>query len=303
MLEELDKSCNHVNCSPPLRHLLNEQQHVRVLETHSPLSAIVAQNTEIVDEIGNVVKYDAFWSSSLTDSTLMGKPDIEILSIRERLDNIQYIFDVTHKPLILDADTGGLTEHFIVNVKLIAERGVSAVIIEDKIGLKKNSLFGNDVYQQLDEPENFARKINLGKVAVSKTDLMIIARIESLILGAGVDDAVERANIYVDAGADGIMIHGRNKNPKEIIQFAKKFKRAFPNIPLVCVPTSFNHLTFEELCSFGFDIVIYANHMLRASYNAMQLVAEKVLLNGRTLEIEEDCLSIKEILELIPGTK
>jgi len=232
----------------------------------------------------------------------MGKPDIEILGIRERLDNIQKIFDVTAKPLILDADTGGMVEHFEINVRLMSRRNVSAVIIEDKMGLKKNSLLGNEVAQSLADPRDFSEKIRRGKAASEHDDFMIIARIESLILGLGMDEALSRARAYVSAGADGIMIHSRTKDGHEIVEFAQRFRAEYPETPLICVPTSFNHLTFSELNESGFNVVIYANHMLRASYNAMEEVAKDILTYGRTSEIEKNCLPVKKILELIPGT-
>jgi phosphoenolpyruvate phosphomutase len=247
--------------------------------------------------------YDAFWSSSLTDSTERGKPDIEALDIPNRLSNINDIFDVTTKPLIMDGDTGGRPEHFALNVHSLERVGVSAVIIEDKTGLKKNSLFGNEVAQQQESIQEFCHKLDVGKSAQITADFMIIARIESLILDAGMDDALKRAFAYVEAGADGIMIHSRRKTSEEVMEFAQRFKDRRPETPLVCVPTSYAQTYFWELERAGFNIVIYANHMLRSSYLAMHRVAADILKYGRTWEAEDQCLDIKEILELIPGTR
>lgn len=285
-----------------LRQLLQNGRCLRVLEAHSPISALLAENVSITTEDGSVIGYDAFWSSSLTDSTERGKPDIEVLDIPSRLSNINEIFEVTTRPLVMDGDTGGQPEHFALNVRSLERVGVSAVIIEDKVGLKKNSLFGNDVVQQQDSIENFCHKIRTGKAAQISDDFMIIARVESLILEAGMEDALRRASAYVEAGADGIMIHSRKKSPTEVVEFANQFKAVHPDIPLVCVPTSYAEIRFEELARAGFNMVIYANHMLRSSYLAMQQVAGKILQYGRSYEVEPQCLSINEILELIPGT-
>ena len=285
-----------------LRRALRNKKCLRVLEAHSPLSALVAEHAAIVDK-GERVIYDALWSSSLTDSTLLGKPDIEMINIRNRVSNFNDIFEVTTTPLIVDGDTGGKVEHFVINVRSLERIGVSAVIIEDKVGLKKNSLLGTDVYQQQDSIENFCHKIRSGKAAQSGDDFMIIARIESLILDAGMDDALERAAAYVDAGADGIMIHSRSKTPAEVLKFAARFRAVFPDVTLVCVPTSYASTHFSQLEEAGFNIVIYANHMLRSAYVAMQKVANEILRCGRTLEIEPYCTKIDEILDLIPGTR
>ena len=272
------------------------------LEAHSPISAIVAENVSV--KVKNRLEFfDGFWSSSLTDSTEMGKPDIEALDTSERLSNISSIFEVTTKPLIMDADTGGKIEHFIFNVRSMERLGISAVIIEDKAGPKKNSLFGNDVSQVQENPDVFAEKIQRARNALISDDFMIIARIESLILDKGLADALSRAKTYVNAGAHGIMIHSRSKKPDEVFEFADRFKIEHPSIPLVMVPTSYNTVRKEEFEKRGVNILIYANHMLRASYPAMKTVAESILKNGRSREIEDKLTSISEILELIPGTK
>ena len=233
----------------------------------------------------------------------MGKPDIEALDISKRLENINNIFDVTTKPLIMDADTGGKIEHFNLNIKSMERLGISAVIIEDKKGLKKNSLFGNDVDQSQDDIEIFSEKIFSAKKNIISDDFMIIARVESLILEKGLDDALKRSFAYVEAGADGIMIHSRKKDPDEVFMFSKRFREVHPYIPLVVVPTSFNNIVEEELIDNGFNIVIYANHLLRASYPAMKKVAEQILLDSCSAGVDKDIISISEILNLIPGTK
>lgn len=285
-----------------LKRLLSCKKYITLLETHSPISAIIAEKTSILTPDGRQREFDGFWSSSLTDSTEMGKPDIEALDISKRLSNINNIFDVTTKPLIMDADTGGKIEHFELNVRSMERLGISAVIIEDKKGLKKNSLLGNEVFQSQEEIGIFCEKINTAVRGKLSDDFMIISRIESLIMEKGLDDALERANAYVEAGSDGIMIHSRKNIPDEIFEFARFFKKDHPEIPLVCVPTSFNKTKEEDLANNGFNIIIYANHLLRASYPAMRDVAKQILINQRSYESDQSLISIKEILSLIPGT-
>jgi len=285
-----------------LRRLIHAKPIVRILEAHNALSALIAENTE-VERNGQMASFDGVWSSSLTDSTAKGKPDIEAIDITSRLNAVSDIFEVTTKPMIFDADTGGKTEHFEFTVRSLERAGISAVVIEDKTGLKKNSLFGNDVAQTQDSIEGFSDKISRGKAAQISDDFMIVARIESLILEAGMEDALTRAEAYIKAGADGIMIHSRHKDPAEIIEFMQKFRAKDKDTPVVVVPTSFNAVTVEEFIDMGVNVVVTANHMLRSAYPAMLNVAKSVLENGRSLEAEPDCMSIKEILEFIPGTK
>ncbi len=285
-----------------LKRLLNSKDLTRVIEAHNPLSALIVENLSIKKN-GKMVQFDGFWSSSLTDSTSQGKPDIEALEINNRLSNINNIFDVTTKPLIIDADTGGKIEHFELNVRSMERLGISAVIIEDKKGLKKNSLFGNEVKQEQETKEYFAEKIKAGRSSRISENFMIIARIESLILEKGIKDAIERANKYVEAGVDGIMIHSRRDTPQEIFEFSKIFRKEHKSIPLVSVPSTYNKVKEEELIENGFNLVIYANQMLRAAYPAMHKVAESILNNSRSYEADKDLIKIKKILELIPGTK
>lgn len=273
---------------------------LRFIESHSPISAMISEKVYVAHGASQS-EFDGFWSSSLTDSTLRGRPDIEILDIASRLANVQHIFDVTTKPLIIDGDTGGKPEHFALNVQSLERSGVSAVIIEDKTGLKKNSLLGNDVIQHQESIEDFCEKIRVGKAAQITDDFQIIARVESLILDKGMPDALARAAAYCEAGADGVMIHSRKKDADEVIEFAQRFRACRRDAYLVCVPTSFNAISFSELARH-FSVVIYANHLLRAAYPAMLAVAEGILAHGRTLEIEERCLPVNEILKLIPGT-
>lgn len=285
-----------------LKRLISANSITRIIEAHNPISALIAEHNSVVLD-GKKREFHGFWSSSLTDSTVCGKPDIEALEINSRLTNINNIFDVTTKPLIMDADTGGKTEHFELNVRSMERLGISATIIEDKIGLKKNSLFGVDVDQSQDSIENFCAKISAGRKARISDDFMIIARIESLILEKGLEDAIERAKAYVEAGADGIMIHSRKKTPEEVFKFANIFRKLYSSVPLISVPTSYSSTTEKELIDNGFNIVIYANHLLRAAFPAMQEVALSILRHGRALEIDNRIMSIKEILNLIPGTK
>ena len=285
-----------------LRRLLESKGISRFLEAHSPLSAIVAERV-VGERNDEIRRFDGFWSSSLTDSTVLGKPDIEVIDLSHRLQNINQIFEVTSLPLIFDGDTGGQPEHFEINVRSIERLGVSAVIIEDKKGLKKNSLLGNEVIQTQEDPITFAEKIQRGKQAAVTDEFMVFARIESLILEAGLDDALTRARVYSEAGADGIMIHSRDKDPRTVFDFAKSYREDFPDIPLVCVPTTYNQVTDDELEAHGFNIIIYANHMLRASYPSMLQTAKKILDSGRSMEVEDSISPISDILSLIPGTR
>ena len=253
----------------------------------------------MVENNGQLDQFDAMWVSSLCDSTAKGKPDIELVDMSSRLRTIDDIMEVTTKPIILDGDTGGLTEHFVYNVRTLERMGVSAVIIEDKTGLKKNSLFGTEVAQTQDTIENFCEKISAGKEAQLTDDFMIIARIESLILEQGMDDALTRARAYVKAGADGIMIHSRKKDPTEIFEFCDKFREEDKDTPIVVVPTSFNSVTEEELAIHGINIVIYANQLTRSAFPAMQATAEEILKNHRALEVDDKLMPFKEIITLI----
>ena len=300
----LDEKIKKIGTTPEirlkkLRRLIELKPFVRVIEASNGLTGLIAENTKIVKN-GQVREFDAMWVSSLCDSTLKGKPDIELVDLTSRINTINEIMEVTTKPIILDGDTGGLKEHFVYNVRTLERLGVSAIIIEDKIGLKKNSLFGTEVEQFQDDPKNFAEKINAGKKALVTEDFMIIARIESLILKAGIEDALKRAKIYIEAGADGIMIHSKEKDAQEIIEFCKEYKKLDVKVPLVAVPTTYNSITEEELAEFGVKIIIYANHLLRSAYPAMKKTAETILENGRSLEADKYCSSIKEILTLIP---
>ena len=283
-----------------LKRLIQSKPITRILETHSPISAIIAENLTY-EQKGKVSGFDGFWSSSLTDSTALGKPDNESLTNSERLISIDKIFDVTTKPLIFDGDTGGQIDHLDMKIKSMERLGVSAAIFEDKTGLKQNPLFQNTSNQKQEDKNKFAEKILIAKKAQRSDDFMVIARIESFILGKGIKDALSRADKYVASGVDGIMIHSKSNSPKEIFSFSKAFKKNFPRIPLVCVPSTYNQVRESELIENGFNVVIYANHMLRAAYPAMRNVALKILKNGRSKEANKDLQSIKEILHLIPG--
>ena len=282
-----------------LRRLIDNKPIVRMMEAHSGLSGLVVENT-VVDHEGRKLEFDGMWSSSLTDSTSRGKPDIEAVDISSRLQMINEIFEVTTKPLIFDGDTGGKPEHFAFTVRSLERLGVSAVIIEDKEGLKRNSLFGNDVTQTQSLIEDFCGRLRVGKESQITDDFMVIARIESLILDQGIEDAVERAEAYIDAGADGVMIHSRQKSPDEVFEFCARAAKFDKQVPIVAVPTSYNQVSEEELADAGVRVVIYANHMLRAAYPQMRKVAESVLENGRALEAEPLLSSISEVLTIIP---
>lgn len=281
-----------------LRQLINICPIVKVMEAHNGLTGLLVEKT-VVSHDGQLNQFDGMWVSSLCDSTAKGKPDIELVDMSSRIRTLDEIMDVTTKPIILDGDTGGLIEHFTYNVRTLERMGVSAIIIEDKTGLKKNSLFGTEVVQQQDSIDNFCEKIKAGKNVLRTKEFMIIARIESLILEQGMDDALERAFAYVNAGADGIMIHSRKKEPNEIFDFCDKFREKEKQIPIVVVPTSYNSVTEDELITHGVNIVIYANQLTRSAFPAMENTAKEILIHHRAKEADDKLMSFKDIITLI----
>ena len=281
-----------------LRQLLAMTPIVKAMEAHSGLTGLIVEKT-VVEHEGRLDQFDAMWISSLCDSTAKGKPDIELVDMTSRFRTIDDITEVTTKPIIFDGDTGGLTEHFVYTVRSLEKMGVSAVIIEDKKGLKKNSLFGTEVKQTQATIEEMSAKIAAGKKAQLTDDFMIIARIESLILEQGMEDALARAHAFVAAGADGIMIHSRRKEPDEILEFCDKFRADNKETPIVVVPSSFNVITEEELAAHGVNIVIYANQLTRSAFPAMQKTAEDILRYHRAKEVDDRLMKIKDIITLI----
>lgn len=306
-ISKLDDAISQIGTTPQvrmkkLRKLLSNKSCIRIMEAHNGLTGLIVEKTKI-EQNGKIKEFDGMWVSSLCDSTAKGKPDIELVDLTSRLNTINDILEVTTKPIILDGDTGGKIEHFVYTVKTLERLGVSAIIIEDKVGLKKNSLFGTEVAQTQDSIEHFCEKIQAGKKARVTNDFMIIARIESLILNAGMEDALSRAKAYIEAGADGIMIHSKHKDGSEILEFCSKYKELEKRVPLVVVPTSYAHITERELNDAGANIIIYANHLIRSAYPAMAKTAKTILEHDRALEANEYCMPIKEILTLIPGGK
>lgn len=281
-----------------LRRLLNVNKIVRVIEAHNGLSGLIAENIS-VEKKAIKKEFDAIWLSSLTNSAVKAKPDIEYVDLTSRMVSLNDILEVTTKPIIYDGDSGGLAEHFVFMVKTLERLGVSAVIIEDKLGLKKNSLLDTDSIQAQDSIVNFSNKIKYGKKAQITDDFMIIARIESLILNAGQDDAVKRAKAYIQAGADGIMIHSKKKTPDEIFEFCRRYKKLKKRVPLVVVPSTFSKTTEQQLSEAGVDIVIYANQLIRSAYPAMCKAAKAILENNRAFEADKICMPIKDIITLI----
>lgn len=283
-----------------LKKLLAMKGCVTAMEAHSGITGLIVEKTTVLQE-GKTYQFDAMWVSSLCDSTAKGKPDIELVDMTSRFRTIDDIMEVTTKPVIFDGDTGGLTEHFVYTVRSLERMGVSMVIIEDKTGLKKNSLFGTEVKQTQDTIENFCAKIAAGKKAQKTKDFMICARIESLILEQGMDDALTRAHAYTAAGADAIMIHSRKKDPAEIFEFIEKFRAVDSVTPIVLVPTSFNSVYEDEFKARGANVIIYANQLTRSGFPAMKKTAEMILENHRAKEADEQmCMPIKQILTLIP---
>lgn len=281
-----------------LRKLLDICDIVKTIEVHSGLTGLIAEKTVVGDKSG-LEQFDAMWISSLCDSTVKGKPDIELVDMTSRIRTIDDVMEVTTKPIILDGDTGGLVEHFIYNIRTLERMGVSAIIIEDKVGLKKNSLFGTEVEQTQDTIENFCEKIRAGKNAQRTKEFMIIARIESLILEKGMEDALCRARAYVEAGADGIMIHSRKRTADEIFAFCDAFRAIDHKTPIVAVPTAYSDTYESELKAHGINIVIYANQLTRSAFPAMEHTAETILKNHRAKEAEKQLIPFKEIITLI----
>ncbi len=305
---QLNKVLKEIGTTPEIRaarleRLLESKEIVTICEAHNGLSSLIVENT-YVEENNKKIEFDGIWISSLTQSAAKAKPDIGYLDTTTRMEVLNDILDVTTKPIIYDGDNGGPIEHFIFTVKTLERLGVSGIIIEDKIGLKKNSLFGTEVIQNQDTKENFALKIKAGKTAQVTKNFMIIARIESLILEKGMEDAIVRAKCYLEAGADGIMIHSRQKTFDEIKEFTKYYNKFENRKPLIVVPSSYSQVTEKELANCGINVVIYANQLLRAAYPAMVNTAKSILLNHRSQEASEEyCMPIKEIITLIPGAK
>ncbi|NRT91353.1 phosphoenolpyruvate mutase [Clostridium beijerinckii] len=304
-ISKLDEELVQIGITPQMRmkglkELIYSKKPLRILEAHNGLTGLIVEKTKVQKD-GKIKEFDGMWISSLCDSTAKGKPDIELVDLTSRLNTINDILEVTTKPIIVDGDTGGQIEHFVYTVKTLERLGVSAIIIEDKTGLKKNSLFGTEVKQTQDTIEHFCDKIRAGREARVTSDFMIISRIESLIAGAGMDDAIKRAKAYIEAGTDGIMIHSKEKDGREIIEFCRRYNEFENRVPLVVVPTSYNFMKEEELMELGVNVIIYANHLIRSAYPAMVNTAKSILENGRSKEASINCMPIKEILTLIPG--
>lgn len=303
----IHNSIKEIGTSPEIRRasfrrMLHAKPLVRFIDIHNALSGLIIENVRI-EALQGRREFDGMWASSLTDSTAKGKPDIEAVDTSSRVSLLNEVLEVTTKPIIYDGDTGGKPEHFQFTVRTLERIGVSAIIIEDKTGLKKNSLFGTEVDQTQDSIEAFSDKIRMDKLAQQSDDFMIIARLESLILGKGVDHAIERARVFLAAGADGIMIHSRDKEPKEVFEFCALYNKLANRRTLVAVPSSYSVTTEEQLEAHGVNIVIYANQLLRSAYPAMLRTAKLILENGRSFECDEYMMPIKQILELIPGGK
>lgn len=302
---KLNNAVREIGVTPEVRmrrfrRLVNSKEVVRAIEAHSGLSGLIAENVS-VEKDGIKQEFEAIWLSSLTNSTVKGKPDIEYVDLTSRMVSLNDILEVTTKPILYDGDSGGLAEHFVFMVKTLERLGVSAVIIEDKLGLKKNSLLDIDEGQLQDSIVNFSNKIRYGKKAQITDDFMIIARIESLILNAGQDDAIKRAEAYIEAGADGIMIHSKKKTPDEIFEFCRRYSKLEKRVPLVVVPSTFSQTKEQELSKAGVDIVIYANQLIRSAYPAMCETAKAILQNNRAVDADKICMPIKDIITLIPN--
>lgn len=285
-----------------LRRLLQSKPMLRFLDIHNALTGLIVENAKYYDG-SKYVEFDGMWASSLTDATAKGKPDIEAVDLSSRMATLNEVLEVTTKPVIFDGDTGGQVEHFEFTVRTLERLGISAVVIEDKVGLKKNSLLGTDVAQEQSTPSDFAYKIGRAKAAQVTEDFMLVARIESLILNRGLDDALNRASTYVEAGADAILIHSKARSPEEVFKFAEIYAQFANHKPLVVVPSTYNQVFESELEQHGISMVIYANHLLRSAYPSMIATAESILKHSRSKERDDSLLPIADLLDLIPGTR
>ncbi|KZD12219.1 phosphoenolpyruvate mutase [Oceanibaculum pacificum] len=285
-----------------LRRLIEAKPIVRLMEVHNGITSLIVEHAQVPSDKGPR-EFDGMWGSSLTESVSKGKPDIEAVDLTARLSMINDVLEVSTKPIVFDGDTGGQPEVFAFTVRTLERLGISAVVIEDKVGLKKNSLFGTEVDQLQDSIEGFCNKISMGKKAQVTDDFMIVARIESLILGQGMEDALARAKAYIEAGADGILIHSRAKQPDEVLEFCRRYAEFPQKAVLFAVPTTYNSITEDELAAAGVQVTIYANHLIRSAYPAMWETATSILTHGRSLEVDDKIMSIKDTLALIPGTK
>lgn len=304
---QLNRAVHEIGTTPDvrrnrLRRLLKSKPLVRLMEAHNGITGLIVENMMVESAAGRR-EFDGMWASSLTESVAKGKPDIEAVDVTSRVGTLNDILEVTTKPVVFDADTGGRSEHFQFTVRTLERLGVSAVVIEDKVGPKKNSMFGSDVVQTQDTIEGFTSKIRAGKAAQVTDDFMIVARIESLVLGNGMEDAVERARAYIEAGTDGILIMSRERTPEEIFSFCRKFRGLEHQVPLFVVPTTFNAVTEDEFSEQGVDVVIYANHLIRAAYPAMVDVATSILRDARASPSDSKLMPVRDIIELIPGSR
>lgn len=304
---KLHENLHDIGTTPQLRRgrlkrLLEVKDIVRICEAHNGLTGLIVENTKMLVD-GCIKEFDGIWLSSLTDSTAKGKPDIGFVDFTSRMNTLHNILEVSTKPVIFDGDNGGITEHFVFMVKTLERLGISAVVIEDKIGLKKNSLFGNDVAQTQDTIDNFCRKISAGKRCLVTDDFLIVARIESLILKKGLEDALARAKAYLEAGADAILIHSKAQEPNEILEFCAAYNKFKQRAPLIVVPSTYCQIYEEDLIKAGVNVVIYANQLLRSAYPAMVNTAKILLTNQRAAECEPICMPIKEIINLISTEK
>ena len=300
---DIKKKISNILLSPNnrvsrLRRLFDSKDIVKIIESHNSLTGLIIENIKVLKK-NKIKEYDGMWSSSLTDSATKGKPDNSSVDFSSRLLSLNEMMEVTTKLLVFDADNGGQLEHLPFLVRSLERSGASAIIMEDKIGLKKNSLFKNQTDTKQDKPELFAKKIKQVCKSRKNKDFMMIARIESFIVGKGLNDALKRAEVYSKAGADAILIHSKEKSPAEIFSFAREFKKSKNFIPLVAVPSTYSKVYEKDLVKNGFKLVIYANQLLRAAYPAMQFTAKSILENGRAFEIEKKIIPIKEIINLI----
>jgi len=294
----LELSAQPQNRISLLKRLMLSKDIVRILESHNSLTGLIIENLKVAKK-NKDIEFDGMWSSSLTDSATKGKPDNSSVDFSARVNSLNDMMDVTTKPLIFDADNGGQLEHLPFLVRSLERSGVSALIMEDKIGLKKNSLFKDQKNTKQDKPELFAKKIRQICNSRNSNDFLVIARIESFIVGKGLKDAIMRAEIYSKAGADAILIHSKEKTPAEIFSFAKEFKKSKNFVPLVSVPSTYSKVYEKDLIKNGFKLVIYANQLLRAAYPAMVSTAKTILTNSRAFEIDKKIIPIKQIINLI----
>jgi phosphoenolpyruvate phosphomutase len=267
-----------------LRGQLLRPAVIRVAGAHDALSALVAEDAG----------FDAVWASSLAISAARGLPDMSLLTMTDYLQAASYINDASAVPVIADCDTGfGNITNVAFMVRQYEAAGIAAVCIEDKVFPKRNSFVKTE--QVLEDATTFARKIEVAKQTQRSDDFVVIARTEAAIAGAGIAEALRRAHLYVDAGADAILMHSKSSEPDEVLDFLCQWEG---RAPVVVVPTTYYAWHVDDAAKAGVSMVIYANQALRAAVRSMRHVLSQVLLAGSSVCVEKQIAPMSDIFRL-----